>query len=102
MKLYREVKANKRVPGEGEHMTNEGWVEYDYEESLWMFLNSYGEWVIVDNVIWWLEPIEITEEEIRKEMELTIDFLDRGGPGKSYAITRCAKAILSKLKGDGE
>ena len=45
-------------------MTNEGWVEYDYDESLWMFLNSYGEWVIVDNVIWWLEPIEITAEEI--------------------------------------
>jgi hypothetical protein len=88
--------ASKRLPGQGEHMTNQGWLEYDYDEGLWMFLNSFAEWVIVDDVVWWLEPIEITEEEI--EEILAKGRLYMSVPDVRYKFI--AQAILRKLKGD--
>jgi hypothetical protein len=96
MKLYRKVDASKRLPGQGEHMTNQGWLEYDYEEGLWMFLNSFAEWVIVDDVVWWLEPIEITEKEIYDIVSKAIIVHD-----DIFGVSMdSAKAILSKLTGD--
>ena len=102
MKLYREVKTSERLPEmDTQCYTDVGFADYCGNDNWMVEYPEDGGFVFGQNVVkWWLEPIEITEEDIRKEMELTIDFLDRGGPGKSYAITRCAKAILSKLKGE--
>jgi hypothetical protein len=93
MKLYREIKVSERLPDKGEYMTNSGWLEFDVMHNQWGFLSGLsGEWEYVNDVSWWLELIDITEEDIEAIIH-------------QYSITRRgikeqAKAILSKLKGE--
>ena len=90
MKLYREVKASEKLPQKiGFYLAD----EIDEEDDKMMMMprlfdpkrpSSFY------NVEHWLEPIEITEEEIRR-------ILDFACCPQAENIT---KAILSKLKGE--
>jgi len=117
MKLYREVKASERLPkSNGEYVVclkaNLGfdlmnyWKSYDSESSpIEDYYNDEqlkDDWI--NTVDFWLEPIEITEEEIRDILDDYIRFNASGPVGNAWisrdSINESVKAILSKLKGD--
>jgi len=104
MILYREVKASERLPEKLEsepdfNISDDVFVVirkgnkemtaisyYDYDTERWNKL--YGA------VTHWLEPIEITEEEIENIIKSKKDY------GRVVNYEEAAKAILSKLKGE--
>ena len=99
MKLFREVKASERLP-----IICDEWYITDCGRGYF----DFGTWYSTDAldkdstyeiaINWWLEPIEITEEEIIdivKSWDIQTAFIDLED---EYSIL--AKAILSKLKGD--
>ena len=97
MKLFREVKASERLPEE------KGWYhviqphESEYVSSSWFNgkeLKGFG-------IISWLEPIEITEEEIEGVLRKASSKSEDGWIVIwANDFEKAAKAILSKLKGD--
>lgn len=107
MKLYREVKASERLPemnhkGDTDNKdyyvhTNLGMAQYCGSDN-WMIDYEAGgfEFGKMHEIIYWLEPIEITEEEII-EIFSAIWYTDLHGlTGLEEAITE----LLSKLKGE--
>jgi len=99
MKLYREVKGSERQPEEkGFFKTDRGTLEF--EDGKWHIECDPNEYYEVF-ISYWLEPIEITEEDIHyianqyliiSESEKDSDY--------PYFTMKGAKAILSKLKGE--
>jgi len=99
MKLYREVLCSERLPKTAEYY----FCITKYDKGYW---NS-GDWVYSDGnkfknspsgyVVFWLEPIEITEEEIE---ELRMSILERDSWVNVATMDITIKAILSKLKGE--
>lgn len=90
MKLYREVKASERLPkGVGYfNISIDNCPLFDM-----VYLNVDRKFTDDDNRVAWLEPIEITEEEVEvlEELERRMEFMSEhmilGG-------------LLSKLKGE--
>jgi len=96
MKLYREVKASERLPEETNY--------YNTDNGSGLFSVAYfiaddedfkDTWRENEHLVW-LEPIEITEEEIRGIIHEDPD----GGYWTIPEQLRLARAILSKLKGE--
>jgi hypothetical protein len=91
MKLYREVKASERMPEDKEKI----YVYFTANGKSHGF--AFGSDIEPSEI--WLEPIEITEEEIEEVVKYyeTIGVFDplRNRPRKLFA-----QAILSKLKGE--
>ncbi len=111
MKLYREVKTSERLPEKSDlpdgfcsdwvlahwkEYDSWGWTMYDYDDDCWDAL--------VPDI--WLEPIEITYEEILDEILLESNrtqYHHDGSPiymARLLGLKKAAKAILSKLKQD--
>jgi len=63
--------------------------------------DDYHEYYIITPT-WWLEPIEITEEEIEKIIHEYVLYRDIDGEikGLSLGANKAASIILSKLKGE--
>ena len=92
MKLYREVKASKRLPEDEDRFYFT--IEVDGAPSMTMG------GALLDNDVW-LEPIEITEEEIRDMILMVYYGTLNPGPGElTEWADESARAILSKLKGE--
>ena len=96
MKLYREVKASERLPDEnGDYFTNMGELMYDADRKEWFDLSD------TFPVKWWLEPIEIIEEEWGNNIMKEVSFKsDENWQAATYYINATITTILSKLKGD--
>lgn len=119
MKLYREVKASERLPEAGvrvgillqqpEIKFPNGAIpikEQLFHSSGWV--NNDKNWLISDEadrdykVIYWLEPIEITEEEIEeaaKKWEIEAS-AGMAAPYVNEDFIAGANWSLSKLKGE--
>jgi hypothetical protein len=89
MKLYREVKASERLPGENKKVyTNAGLSEYCGSDN-WMTDYPEGGFTFgKGGIIWWLEPIDITYEWLYDAIE------------GCFLEEEMIEAILSKLKGE--
>ena len=66
MKLYREVKTSERLPEmDTQCYTDVGFAEYCGNDNWMVEYPEDGGFVFGQNVVkWWLEPIEITEDEV--------------------------------------
>ena len=97
MKLYREVKASGRLPDkDGDYFTNWGSLMWDAKDKTWFDLT------INYTADYWLEPIEITEEDIRKQSE-EYEHEQSLGMAEDYAnedFIAGVNWVLSKLKGN--
>ena len=119
MKLYREVKASERLPNSLEVVTayyddytDVAYVFYDEAGKRWHY--AFGPSLIESYPEAWIEPIEITEEEIeeicKKTMNKKYPECSRMAKGDEFwaavheeSVQDCidaVKAILSKLKGE--
>ena len=97
MKLYRPVKASERLPEETNYYnTDNGSGLFDERYFISDDEHYKDTWRENDELVW-LEPIEITEEEIESIIE---DYREDDGNLYSYTHKWIAKAILSKLKGE--
>ena len=103
MKLYREVKASERLP-----TIDEEW----YFTDLGNCYFDFGTWYSTDAldkdstyelaINWWLESIDITEEEIEKASK--VEHSNSGGvvdKSMQLGFIFGVNWALSKLKGDG-
>jgi hypothetical protein len=89
--LYREVKAEDRLPSKGRYYyTNAGVLRFQLYHGTWHQQPKNS------TIGHWLEPIEITEEEI--EEILAKGRLYMSVPDVRYKFI--AQAILRKLKGE--
>jgi len=80
MKYYREVKTSERLPDKGEVMTNDGWINYDTTPPSKRGIYPHStHWAEAKDILWWLEPVEIT--------------------GVTEEVKDMCDVILSKLKG---
>ena len=93
---YREVKASERLPSEnGYYNTNEGELKY-YPE-----LEAFGISTYQFQPEWWLEPIDITEEEIRKIPYQIAETFGGGLYGDYFKASKLTiEMLLSRLKGE--
>ena len=103
MRLYREVKASERLPEERTevHIINSGLLSSAYIQDEQWYLGEHETPVLKFSGIW-LEPIEITEEEIHKIANQYVIIDSEGLPDEEvpYFTMEGARAILSKLKGE--
>ena len=96
MKLYREVKASERLPTiDGwAYFTDLGELNYDSDRNIWYdIIRSY-------KILWWIESIEITEEEIKRVITEEMEEGAFGANVIDHFVPKLTKAILSKLKGE--
>ena len=96
IKLYREVKASERLPDK----KWDGIIKTPADDmGIQYYHGTYYE--LADYDIW-LEPIEITEEEIKLIVyeRLDVSIPTRSGRTIWGATKIITEAILSKLKGD--
>ena len=95
MKLFREVKESERLPEEdGEYHTSQGRM---------MFRKCFPGFGAIATDIQpsvWLEPIEITEEEIKRVITEEMEEGAFGANVIDHFVPKLTKAILSKLKGE--
>ena len=94
--IYREVKASERLP------EKEGFYMTIFDTSACALRIFDGRKFNDNKASWWLEPIEITEEDIR---EILGDYGESLTSRLENVICEShfhdlAKAILSKLKGE--
>lgn len=107
MKLYREV-SPEIIPPRRKEISDYSisvigvfsdslidYVYYNYHKEEWSFHD--GDDLQTLQLKYWLEPIEITEEEIENIIE---GFAVFELPKSHNRYNSMAKAILSKLKGD--
>ena len=89
--LYREVKAEDRLPSKGRYYyTNAGVLRFQLYHGTWHQQPKNS------TIGHWLEPIEITEEDIYDIVSKAIIVHD-----DIFGVSMdSAKAILSKLTGD--
>ena len=99
MKMYREVEASERLPEDDSEpivIMKDGSVQHE------PFKKGLGWWTEYyipghDEVDVWLEPIEITEEEINDIIYAAFKY---GEGSFSLNADKATKDILSKLKGE--
>ena len=97
MKLFREVKAGDRLPEERieVHIINNRILSSGFIQDGQWYLGEHETPVIAFSGVW-LEPIEITEEDIYKIVSSEIIVQD-----DIFGVSmESARQILSKLKGD--
>ena len=90
MKMYREVKASERLPDREDLYRVVDFLHGEFTERLYAPGDKTTDKFWTKYVEYWLEPIEITEEEIEeiiKEWDYDTAHV-------------AAKTILSKLKGE--
>ena len=95
MKLYRGVKASERLPEETNYYnTDNGSGLFDERYFISDDEHYKDTWRENDELVW-LEPIEVTEDDIEKIIE---GFAVFELPNTHNRYNRIAKVILSKLK----
>ena len=91
MKLYREVKASERLPEGDCFIVPECVIMADNGKEYYKGAKDF------ETLTTWLEPVEITEEELYNTINGLI-WLSDGG--KIQGVPDIVAAILSKLKGE--